>query len=158
MEHWGVRYTIRVGIEPDLWSVTIHPGAVESAAKKVRGTRETAESHARSMINRWLQKQSATHRTQSTLNLSNLRVGRTPCASFTDRLSALAPPGGGVTCCDGGPALPRSAYCTTHRLQRVVYRFTSGMSAGGLGISSPNTLGVGSGEFAWLACVAPRPR
>jgi hypothetical protein len=62
-----------------------------------------------------------------------------------------------VTCCDGGPALPRSAYCTTHRLQRVVYRFTSGMSAGGLGISSPNTLGVGS-EFAWLACVAPRPR
>jgi len=70
MEYRGVRYTIRVGIEPDLWSVTIHPGGVESAAKKVRGTRETAESHARSMINKWLQNQSATHRGHSTLNMT----------------------------------------------------------------------------------------
>jgi hypothetical protein len=70
MEHRGVRYTIRAGIEPDLWSVAIHPGGVESAAKRVYGMREKAEFHARSMINTWLQKQPAIHRTQSTLNMT----------------------------------------------------------------------------------------
>jgi hypothetical protein len=62
MEHRGIRYTIRTGIEPDLWSVAIHPGGVESAAKRLYGTRENAEFHARSMIDRWLHKQSAAPR------------------------------------------------------------------------------------------------
>ena len=39
----------------------------------------------------------------------------------------------------------------------TVYRFTSGMSAGGLGMSSPKSLDVGSEDFAWLNCLAPRP-
>jgi hypothetical protein len=56
MEFRGVRYTIRTGIERDSWSVAVHPDGVESAAKRVHGTRENAEFHARAMINRWLQK------------------------------------------------------------------------------------------------------
>jgi hypothetical protein len=58
MEHQGVRYTIRAGIEPNVWFVAIHPGGVESAAKRVYGSREDAESEARSMIDRCLQEQS----------------------------------------------------------------------------------------------------
>jgi hypothetical protein len=38
MEYRGVRYTIRVGIEPDLWSVTIYPDGAESAANRLYGT------------------------------------------------------------------------------------------------------------------------
>jgi len=36
----------------------------------------------------------------------------------------------------------------------TAYRFTSGMSAGGLGMSSPKSLGAGSEGFAWLICLA----
>jgi hypothetical protein len=53
MEHRGVRYTIRVGIESSVWSIAIHPGGVESAAKQVCGTRKAAEFVARSMIDGW---------------------------------------------------------------------------------------------------------
>jgi hypothetical protein len=54
MEYRGVRYAIRVGIEPDLWSVTIYPDGAESAANRLYGTRASAEFRARSMINKWL--------------------------------------------------------------------------------------------------------
>ena len=55
MEYRGVRYTIRVGIEPDLWSVTIYyPDGAESAANRLYGTRANAEFRAHSMINKWL--------------------------------------------------------------------------------------------------------
>jgi hypothetical protein len=58
MEHRGVRYTIRAGIEPNLWSISIYPGGVESRANRVYGAREDAEFAAHSMIDAWLQKQS----------------------------------------------------------------------------------------------------
>jgi hypothetical protein len=60
MEHRGVRYTIRAGIERGVWSVAIHPGGIESAAKLVYGTREYAEREAHSMIDRWPQRRSRT--------------------------------------------------------------------------------------------------
>jgi hypothetical protein len=60
MEHRGVRYTIRIGIEPRAWSVAIHPGGVESAMRLIHGTRHEAESLARSMIERWLKERRAT--------------------------------------------------------------------------------------------------
>jgi hypothetical protein len=59
MEYRGVRYTIRAGIEPNAWSVAIHPGGVESAAKRVYGTREDVELKARSKIERWLKEERA---------------------------------------------------------------------------------------------------
>jgi hypothetical protein len=55
MEHRGVRYTIRAGIERDMWSVAIHPDGTESRARLIYGTREDAECEARSMIDRWTQ-------------------------------------------------------------------------------------------------------
>ncbi len=57
MEHKGVRYTIRIGIEPNLWSISIYPGGVESRANRVYGTREDAEVEARAMIDGWPHKQ-----------------------------------------------------------------------------------------------------
>jgi hypothetical protein len=56
MEHQGVRYTVRVGIERHLWSVAIHPGGTESRARLIYGTRDDAEFEARSMIDRWTQR------------------------------------------------------------------------------------------------------
>jgi hypothetical protein len=58
MEHRGVRYTIRAGIERGLWSVAIYPGGVESTGTLTYGTRKYAEGRARSMINSWLRAQS----------------------------------------------------------------------------------------------------
>jgi hypothetical protein len=56
MEHQGVRYTIRAGIERDLWSVAIHPDGIESRANRVYGSRKDAEFQAHSMIDEWLQR------------------------------------------------------------------------------------------------------
>src|ERR1022692_3791883 len=39
VKYRGIRYTIRVGIEPKQWSVAIHPAGVEMAGKIVTGTR-----------------------------------------------------------------------------------------------------------------------
>ena len=58
MEHRGVRYTIRAGIERGIWSVAVHPGGVELAAKLVYGTRKEAEFEAHSMIDGWCLRQS----------------------------------------------------------------------------------------------------
>jgi hypothetical protein len=65
-----VRYTIRIGIEREKWSVNIYPGGLESVTKRVSGAREAAEFHARSMIDRWLQKRCVTHLGQSRQNIS----------------------------------------------------------------------------------------
>ena len=65
MKHQGVRYTIRAGIERDLWSVAIHPGGTESRAKLIYGTREDAEFEARCMIANWAQGKPIARRRQS---------------------------------------------------------------------------------------------
>src|SRR5436190_13951496 len=54
MEHRGIRYTVRTGIERDQWVIAIHPGDVEMAGKVVNGNREQAEAVAHSLINKWL--------------------------------------------------------------------------------------------------------
>lgn len=54
MEYRGIRYTIRVRVERDQWTVAIHPDDVEMAGKVVNGPREQAESVAHAMINKWL--------------------------------------------------------------------------------------------------------
>jgi hypothetical protein len=57
MEHGGVRYAIRIGIERERWRVAIHPpGNVLPEERTVWGTRKDAEVTARSMIDAWLRK------------------------------------------------------------------------------------------------------
>jgi hypothetical protein len=57
MEHKGVHYAIRIGIAREQWRVAIHiPGKRPPAERTVFGTREDAETTARSMINAWLKK------------------------------------------------------------------------------------------------------
>jgi hypothetical protein len=64
MEHRGVHYTVRAGVEWSLWSVAICPGGVESPPKLTYGTRQYAERCARYMIDRWLQEKSGQHANQ----------------------------------------------------------------------------------------------
>jgi len=64
MEYRGIRYTVRIGIERERWSVAIHPNGVEIAAKAIIGRREKAELLAHSLINKWLE----THTTQNVLS------------------------------------------------------------------------------------------
>jgi hypothetical protein len=60
MEHRGVRYAIRIGIQREQWRVAIYPsGNSLPEERTVFGTREDAETTARSMINAWLKKRSA---------------------------------------------------------------------------------------------------
>jgi hypothetical protein len=57
MEHKGVRYAIRIGIEKEQWRVAIYPsddGLPEE--RTVSGPREGADIAARSMIDAWLRK------------------------------------------------------------------------------------------------------
>jgi hypothetical protein len=57
MEHRGIRYEIRMGIEREEWRVAIYlPGNGLPKERTVLGTREDAEITARSMINAWLKK------------------------------------------------------------------------------------------------------
>jgi hypothetical protein len=59
MEHRGVRYAIRIGIEREQWRVAIYlPGKGLPEERTVFGTRKDAEISARSMINAWLKKRS----------------------------------------------------------------------------------------------------
>jgi hypothetical protein len=58
MQHRGVRYTIRLGIEPNVWSIAMHPDGVELAEKRIHGTRKKAEFEAHSMIDGWYRRQS----------------------------------------------------------------------------------------------------
>jgi hypothetical protein len=57
MEHRGIRYAIRIGIEREQWRVAIYlPGIGLPKERTVFGTREDAKITARSMINEWLEK------------------------------------------------------------------------------------------------------
>jgi len=57
MEHRGVRYAIRIGIAREQWRVAIHfPDRGLPVERTVFGTREDAETEARSMINARLKK------------------------------------------------------------------------------------------------------
>jgi hypothetical protein len=56
MEHGGISYTVRAGIERNHWIVVIPPGGVESVPKIVTGGREQAEALAHSMIDDWLRR------------------------------------------------------------------------------------------------------
>jgi hypothetical protein len=51
MQHRGVRYAIRIGIEREQWRVAIYPPGGLPAERTVIGRREDAETEARSMIN-----------------------------------------------------------------------------------------------------------
>jgi hypothetical protein len=60
MEHRGVRYEIRKGIEREQWRAAIYlPGNRLPKERTVFGTREDAEITAPSMINAWLKKRCA---------------------------------------------------------------------------------------------------
>jgi hypothetical protein len=51
IEHRGIRYAIRIGIERAQWRVAIHlPGQRKPKERTVFGTRKDAETTARSMI------------------------------------------------------------------------------------------------------------
>ncbi len=57
MEHRGVRYAIRIGIEREQWRVVIHfPGKGLPEERTVFGARDDAEIAARLMINAWQRK------------------------------------------------------------------------------------------------------
>jgi hypothetical protein len=63
MEHRGVRYRIRIGIERAQWRVAIQiPDKRLSVERTVFGTREDAGATARSMINAWLKKRDEARR------------------------------------------------------------------------------------------------
>jgi hypothetical protein len=55
MDHNGVPYTIRQGIERDRWTVVVHlpDGTVE---KQLQGRRESAIAIATKLIDKWLEK------------------------------------------------------------------------------------------------------
>jgi hypothetical protein len=63
MEHRGVRYAIRIGIEREQWRVAIYiPDKRLPVERTVFGTRKDPKSTSHSMINAWLKKQSAAAR------------------------------------------------------------------------------------------------
>jgi hypothetical protein len=55
VEYRGIRYTLRVRIEREQWSVAIYPKGVEIPVKVVTGPRQRAEMLAHSSINKWLE-------------------------------------------------------------------------------------------------------
>jgi hypothetical protein len=55
VEYRGIRYTVRVRIEREQWSVAIYPKGVEMLGKVITGPREKAEMLAHSSINKWLE-------------------------------------------------------------------------------------------------------
>jgi hypothetical protein len=64
MEYRGIRYTIRSGIERRQYRVAIRPDEVETPTNKIFGSREDGEAHARRMVDRWLEQNSANEREQ----------------------------------------------------------------------------------------------
>jgi hypothetical protein len=58
MEHRGVHYAIRIGIQREEWRVASYPpGNGLPKERTILGTLEDAEITARSMINAWLKRQ-----------------------------------------------------------------------------------------------------
>jgi hypothetical protein len=56
MQYREVRYTVRVRIERNEWTVSIHPAGIEGARRVVTGPRERTDLLARSMIDRWYER------------------------------------------------------------------------------------------------------
>jgi len=56
MDHRGVTYTIRVGIECDHWVVVVHLPNGKTVEKPIRAPRRTAEAVACSIIDEWLER------------------------------------------------------------------------------------------------------
>jgi len=56
MDHRGVPYTIRVGIERNHWVVVVHLPNGKTVEKRIRAPRGTAEAVACSIIDEWLEK------------------------------------------------------------------------------------------------------
>jgi hypothetical protein len=54
MDHRGVPYTIRTGIERNHWVVVVHLPDGKTVEKRVKGARRQAEVLARSIIDEWL--------------------------------------------------------------------------------------------------------
>jgi hypothetical protein len=54
MEYGGIKYSLRLGIIPGQWLVVIHAPNSNPIEKRVRGSRQSAELAARSMIETWL--------------------------------------------------------------------------------------------------------
>ncbi len=55
VEYRGIRYSVRVRIEREQWSVAIYPKGVEMAGKVVTGPQEKAGMLAHYTINKWLE-------------------------------------------------------------------------------------------------------
>jgi hypothetical protein len=62
MEHRGVRYTIRIGIERGHWRVAVYPLGSRLPKEDSFREWENAEITARSMINAWLKSDPRCHR------------------------------------------------------------------------------------------------
>ena len=56
MDHRGVPYTIRVGIERNQWVVVVHFPDGHTVEKPFRGARHRAEALACSIIDKWREK------------------------------------------------------------------------------------------------------
>jgi hypothetical protein len=58
MEYRGVRYAIRIGIKREQWQLAIYlPDKERPEERPAVGTRQAAESAARSFIDAWMKKQ-----------------------------------------------------------------------------------------------------
>jgi hypothetical protein len=57
MEYKGIRYTLRLGIERQKWSIGIHPRDAAPVDRIFKGTRLKAEQHAQSMIDAYRRQQ-----------------------------------------------------------------------------------------------------
>jgi hypothetical protein len=57
MDYKGIRYTLRLGIARQQWSVAVHPAGGEVIEKSFTGARPQAELRAHSMIDAWLKRQ-----------------------------------------------------------------------------------------------------
>ena len=56
MDHRGVPYTIRTGIEHNRWTMVVHLPQGRTVEKAVNGARQMAETAACSVIDKWLEK------------------------------------------------------------------------------------------------------
>jgi hypothetical protein len=164
MQHKGVRYTIRAGIERDMWSVAIHPGGIESRARLVCGTREDAEFEACAMIDRWTQR-----RRSRTPNKKAPKVARLEACAMEQQtmksllfvaafaigvlvfLGATQPVSAAKTWAD----YPNSGYCpgTTRKVPDVAM-CGGGGGGGGRGAAPPQAVRAACSDDAKRLCAA----
>ena len=74
VEYREIRYTVRVRIERNEWTVSIHPAGIEGTRRLVNGPRERADLLARSMIDRWYER--APRAQRGAVNLYNREARR----------------------------------------------------------------------------------